>query len=161
MPNSLNPIYSNSPWFYIKFNKAIGINNNHVSFTLLKAGIQGYAPIGLLGIFKYHLEGGKFFTLNNIDIIDDIYFPGNDRYYISQSKYQNAFHLLPFYYRSNYKPYFAFKFGQYFKGFLISKIPLLNKLKAEEVFTFNLLQLQNERTYYEFGTGLDKILGYV
>lgn len=161
MPYEMLPIYSKSPWLWIQYNKAFDLSESFISYDLLKAGFKGYLYVGLLGKTIYSFEGGKFLTNKKVDKIDDIYFPGNDRYYITRNKFNNSFHLKPFYSRSNYKPYITLKLNHNFKGFSLNKIPLLNKLKAEDVLTFNSLFHQDEKPYYEIGIGMNKIVNFV
>ena len=160
MPNKLQALYSSYPKAFVEYNKAISLGDDFVSYDLLKTGIQGTFSTGLLGYTSYYLEGGKYLSKGKVDNLDDYYFSGNQMIFMFPKGYTKSFHLLPYYTRADFRSFFIFIAQQKFKGLLISKIPLLNRLKMEEVVTFKLLQKYKENTYYEIGAGLDKILGY-
>jgi len=160
-PYELKPMYSKYPTFFLNYNKAISINNTYASYDLLKIGLKGYLQTGILGYSTFYIEGGKFLSKSKVDIIDDYYFGGNQFSVMTPGKFKRAFHLLPFYTRSNFKPFFIAKIKQKLKGLIVTKIPLINRLKMEEVFSFNLLQIEGQDPYYEIGAGFDKILGVI
>ncbi len=159
-PNSMQALYSPYPKAFVEYNKAISLGNDFVSYDLIKTGILGSLSTGLLGYTSYYFEYGKYLSNEKVDRLDDYYFSGNQMIFMFPKDYTKSFHLLPYYTGADYKSYFIFKIQQKFKGLLISKIPLLKRLKMEEVVTFKLLQKYKESTYYEIGAGLDKILGY-
>ena len=159
MPHQLIPIYSNYPTFYIEYEKALAIDNSFVSYDCIRGGMTGYLSTGIFGFLNYKLEAGKFLTTDKVDLIDDNYFSGNQIYFMGPNDFKYSYHLLPYYYSSNFKPWMKIQFQQKLKGLIISKIPLLNRLKAEESLSANLLHLQGQDPYYEFGIGLEKILG--
>ncbi len=160
MPNKLQALYSPYPKAFVEYNKAISLGGNFVSYDIIKTGIIGTFSPGLLGYTNYYFEYGKYLSNEKVDKLDDYYFSGNQMIMMFPKDYSKSFHLLPYYTRADFNSYFKFIAQQKFKGLLISKIPLLNKLKIEEVITFKLLQKYNESTYYEVGVGFDKILGY-
>lgn len=159
MPYELQALYSPYPTIYVNYGKAISLGANYVSYDLIKVGLFGSFSSGLLGRTYYKVDGGKYLTKNKVDVLDDQYFSGNQMYIMLPSDYYKSFHLLPFYIRANFSPYYSIRLQQKFKGFFIGKIPYLNRLKMEEVITFKMLQIEEDKLYYELGAGLDKILG--
>ncbi len=160
MPNDMQALYSPNPRFFVEYDKALSPGKEFVSYDLIKAGMHGTFSTGLLGYTYYFLEGGKYLSKSKVDVLDDHYFSGNQMIFMFPKDYDASFHLLPYYYRAGFRPYFVFNLMQKFKGLFIEKVPLLNRLKMEEVFTFKLLQIENEKPYYELAAGLDKIFGY-
>ena len=150
---------SSYPIFEFYYRKAIDLDDDFATYDFIKAGIKGTLPTGLLGNTKYYLEAGTFLNHDRTDIIDDKFFEGNQMYMMTGNKYYNSFHLLPFYYRAGFKSYYMIRLQQHTQGMFISKIPLLKLLKAEEVFNFDILQIEDKPTYLEAGIGLKKIFG--
>jgi len=44
-----------------------------------------------------------------------------------------------------------------FNGYIMNKIPLLNKLKTELIVGYNHLTVKNLPTYHEFSVGLNRL----
>ncbi len=159
MPNELTSLYSPYPRIVVEYTKAISRGDKYVSYDFVKVGLNGAISTGLFGYTNYFLEAGKFLTKSKVDKLDDHYFSGNQMYIMMPKNYKYSFHLLPFYTRADFRPYFTIMVQQKLKGLIIEKIPYINRLKMEEVFTFKLLQIKEKDTYYELGAGLDKIFG--
>ena len=160
MPYEYIPVYSKYPLFEVEYEKALPIDKNFVSYDRIKGKIKGYLQTGILGYLNYKFEGGLYPGKNKTDIIDDNYFDGSQMYFMSYKDFTYSFHLLPYYFKSDFKPWITINLQQKLKGLIIGKIPLLNRLKTEEVISANILKLQGKAPYYELGFGLDKILGY-
>lgn len=160
MPDQMIPLYSAKPTFYVEFDKAFGLNEHFADYDFLKIGMRGRISAGILGYSNYHLEGGSFLSRTRTDIIDDRFFQGNERYYVKNFKYREAFHLLPYYQRAGFNAYSFLNLDHHLNGLIVNKIPFLRKLKIEEVVNVNVLYMENEPLYYEFGVGVDRIFGF-
>ena len=155
MPDELIQMYFNKPLFYLEYTKSIGVNENFVSSDLIKGGMKGRLSSGYFGTTSYELELGKFLSNKRVDQIDDQYFIGNELSYLISYQYQNAYHLLPHYPRAEFRNFGSIKMNHTFNGLLLGKIPLIRKLKVQEVLNVNVLYLDQEKLYYEFGAGIN------
>jgi len=160
LPGELQKIESSKPLFYIEYDKSVGINEKFVDYDFLKGGIKGGFSAGFLGNSNVILEGGTFLSAKRVDDIDDQYFIGNERYYVKNYKFRDAFQLLPYYFGSNHKSYALFRFDHFFNGLILDKIPLIRNLKVEEVFNINALFQEDERFYYEMGIGINGLFRF-
>ena len=160
-PFDYHELGSMSPVFEFYYQKALGLDDEFVDYDFVRGSVKGLLPAGLLGVTKYQGEAGMFPAHKNTDIIDDWYPGGNQMYLMTAKRFDNSFHLLPFYYRVGFEPYFIFRLHQYTQGMFAGKIPLLKLLKAEEVFSIDLLKVKGESVYVETGIGLEKIFGIV
>jgi hypothetical protein len=71
----------------------------------------------------------------------------------------NSFLLLDYYRFSTFKEYFEAHVEHNFSGFITNKIPLIRKLKLQEIVDFNYLSTPELKNYYELGVGL-QYLGF-
>jgi hypothetical protein len=69
----------------------------------------------------------------------------------------NKFHLLPYYDFSTNKNYFEGHIEQDFKGWILGKIPLLNKLNYNLILGTHFLATKNNKTYSEVSVGIDNL----
>ena len=66
------------------------------------------------------------------------------------------FNLLDYYSRSTREPFAEAHAEYHFNGFILNKIPLLRKLKLDEVAGFHYLKVKGLHDYYECSIGLSK-----
>ena len=69
----------------------------------------------------------------------------------------NSFNLLPYYSHSTNDAYFETHIEHNFKGYIMNKIPLLNKLQSQLVIGFHTLAQPNMKPYQEVSVGLDNL----
>jgi hypothetical protein len=69
----------------------------------------------------------------------------------------NVFNLLPYYSNSTNDSYFEGHSEYNDSGFIMNKIPLLNKLKSTLILGFHELAIPNRKPYSEVSIGLDNL----
>ena len=106
---------------------------------------------------KINLKAGKFFNADNISFVDYKHFNGNQTHIGGGDSYTNQFNNLPYYSASTNDSYFETHIEHNDKGFLMNKIPLLNKLQSQLVLGFHNLALPGRNPYQEFSVGLDNL----
>lgn len=124
--------------------------------------------LGSLGLLDATIEGGKTFGEVPISLLSPI--PANQSF----SLVKNTFALMN-YYDFVTDTYLAGHFEQHFNGFLLNRIPIINKLKLRSLLTFraaygtisnanrniNLSDIQynapSNKLYYEYGVGIENI----
>ncbi len=65
--------------------------------------------------------------------------------------------MLPYYSLSTNKDYAELHAEHNFKGFILGKIPLLNKLNFNLVLSSDIAFLENNKPYSEYAIGLDNV----
>ncbi len=108
--------------------------------------------MGMYGKSSFYLGIGKFINANQLYFPDYKQFSGNEvlTYQVGISK----FLLLDYYRFSTYNQYFEGHFEHNFSGFITNKLPLMRKLKLQEIVDFNYLATHNLKNYSELGIGL-------
>jgi hypothetical protein len=77
-----------------------------------------------------NLKAGKFLNAENIAFMDFKHFNGNQTHIGQSARYLNVFNLLPYYSNSTNNRYFEAHSEYNDEGYIMNKIPLLNKLKS-------------------------------
>ena len=99
----------------------------------------------------------KFFSAGNISF-NDYYHPMGNQTHVGQTQtYINIFNLLPYYAGSTNDSYFEAHAEHNDQGYIMNKIPLLNKLKTTMVLGYHNLSIPNRSPYHEFSVGLDNL----
>ncbi len=145
------------PTLYLGYEKAFAGSEKKYEFDHLNTRLFYDVTIGNKGNFAMNLKAGKFFNADNIAFIDYKHFNGNQTHIGQTERYLNVFNLLPYYSNSTNDSYFEAHMEHNDKGYIMNKIPLLNKLKSTMVLGFHTLAIPNSKPYSEFTAGLDNL----
>ena len=148
--------YLPSKWPVISFKyiKAIpGFFGSDVDYDFLSFGIRkSDIKFGFYGNFSFSAEAGKFISSKNIYFPDFKHFNGNRA--LSFTPDPNQFLFLDYYLQSTPEKYFEAHAEHNFSGFFTNKIPLIRKLKLQELIGVNYLKTPTFKNYSEFYFGL-------
>ncbi len=134
-----------------------GASNSNYNFTQLKASLFQNINLENLGEFTYNLKGGAFFDADEISFVDYQHFNGNQTRIGTSFRYTNVFNLLPYYKLSTNKNYFEGHVEHNFKGWVLGKIPGLNRLNFNLVAGAHMLSIEDGKPYSEVSIGLDNL----
>ncbi|MET3977554.1 hypothetical protein ABIB62_000120 [Mucilaginibacter sp. UYP25] len=119
--------------------------------------LQSNVRIGLSGFSSFKLTAGDFFRNNNLYYMDYYHYLGNQGTTFDPT-YIGSFHFLPFYTYSTNGAFFEAHYQHNFAGSLLNKIPLIRKLKLEEVIGANYLTTKGNPNYKEFYVGVQRLI---
>jgi hypothetical protein len=145
------------PTLFFNFEKAFAASNANYEFEQVSGRIFYNKTLGNKGSFATNIKGGKFFNAENISFIDFQHFNGNQTRIGTSSSYLNVFNLMPYYTNSTNDSYFEVHAEHNFEGFIMNKIPLLNKLNSTLIVGFHNLSIPDKKPYQEFTIGLDRL----
>ena len=145
------------PTLYLGYEKAIAANEKKYEFDHFNARLTYDLTLGNKGVLGLNLKAGKFLNADNIAFIDYKHFNGNQTHIGQTERYLNVFNLLPYYSNSANDSYFEAHMEHNDKGYIMNKIPLLNKLKSTLVIGFHTLATPHSNPYSEFTAGLDNL----
>ena len=145
------------PTLTLGFEQGLGSTNSDYNFQQIKARLYQSFDVSNKGRFAYNMRAGKLFNAENIAFMDFQHFNGNQTQVSANGNYTNVFNNLEYYRLSTNNSYFESHFEHNFKGFLLNKIPLLNKLGFNTVVGIHNLSTTNNKPYQEFSIGLDNI----
>jgi hypothetical protein len=139
------------------YEKAFGASNSNYHYDLISGTIDYNKTIGNKGDFGLRFKAGKFFNADNISFVDYKHFNGNQTHVTLLNNSLNSFNLLPYYSHSTNDAYLETHIEHNFKGYIMNKIPLLNKLQWNLIGGFHQLNIPNMKPYQEFTVGFDNI----
>ncbi len=153
-------IYTESklPQLTLTYRKGIsGVFNGQTDYDLITFEIyQKRIGLGLYGYTSFVLGAGEFLNNAKVYYPEFKHFRGNNTMFFPPNL--RKFRFLDFYQYSTNQHYFEGHIEHNFSGFLINKIPLLRKLKLEEVFGFSYLTQPNKKNYTEYYFGLQRLI---
>ncbi|GGW64847.1 carboxypeptidase-like protein [Winogradskyella epiphytica] len=158
LPNAkFNVGNSTYPTLYLGYEKGFGATNSDYNFDQIKIRVEQSFNIKDKGRFMYNLRAGKFFNADDIAFMDYQHFNGNQTHVSTKGNYTDVFNNLSYYSHSTNDSYFEGHLEHSFKGFLLGKVPVLNKLNFNLVVGAHLLATPDFKPYQEYSVGLDNI----
>lgn len=145
------------PTLYLGYEKGFGATNNDYNFDQIKASLRQSFNIKDKGRLMYNLKAGTFFNADDIAFMDYQHFNGNQTHTSFDGNYTNVFNNLDYYSASTNDSYLEGHLEHDFNGFLLGKVPLLNKLNFNLVVGAHLLATPDFKPYQEYSVGLDNI----
>jgi hypothetical protein len=145
------------PTLYLGYEKAIAASEKKYEFDHFNTRLTYDLTLGNKGVVGFNLKAGKFLNADNIAFMDYRHFNGNQTHIGQTERYLNVFNLLPYYSNSTNDSYFEAHMEHNDKGYIMNKIPLLNKLKSTMVLGFHTLAVPNSKSYSEVSIGLDNL----
>lgn len=145
------------PTFNVQARHAIaGVLGSDVRYTLAQAGVRHSFKLGLLGTSNYEAAVGGFLgSRAGMTFIDYRHFSGNRTILTGDF---SDFQLLDYYRFSTNNSYFEGHYNHHFNGFILNKVPLLRRLKWQEVASLNYLHTAAAGHYLELGVGIEHIV---
>ena len=151
--------YVESKYPRIEFTYRKGIPNvfsSDVNYDFISAEIfQKDLHFLLIGKSSFLIGAGKFLTTRKLYYPDWKHFRAN-RSFIFDADVRN-FHFLDFYIFNTKSQYFEAHYQHNFGSFFINKIPLLRKLKLEEIVGMSYLTTPEKNNYKEFFFGFKRL----
>lgn len=153
----LNVSTANYPTVSLQYTKAFAASDSKYEYDFIAARTYYNTTLGNKGDFGINLKAGKFFNADNIAFMDYKHFNGNQTHVNSGKSNTNAFNILPYYSHSTNDSYFESHIEHNFKGYLMNKVPLLNKLQWNLVVGYHGIATPNYTPYHEFTAGFDNV----
>lgn len=152
--------YQPAKYPVIRLNYRKGMNNllnSNVDYDLLSLEIsEERINAGMLGYSSFVAGVGKFLNKDKIYYPEAQHFRGNNS--LLSKPDLRKFLFLDFYLYSTDRQYAEFHYEHNFSGFLTNKVPLLRKLKLEELIGASYLTQPIKRNYTEFYFGLQRLI---
>jgi hypothetical protein len=145
---------SDYPKLELSYTKGIkNVFGSDVDYDLLALSLsKEELSTGKFGKAAFYLGVGKFLNAKQLYYTDYAQFLGTDGFAYSVST--NRFILLNMYNYSTPDKYFEAHYEQNFHGYFLNNIPLIRKLKLQEIVDFNFLANPTVHNYYEGAAGV-------
>ena len=145
------------PTLFLNYEKAVAASEKKYEFDHINAQLTYDLKLENKGVLGMNLKAGKFLNAENIAFMDFKHFNGNQTHIGQSARYLNVFNLLPYYSYSNNNRYFEAHSEYNDEGYIMNKIPLLNKLKSTLILGGHALSTPGNKPYTELSVGLDNL----
>lgn len=132
-------------------------SEKHYDFTQFEGRLGQSVTFGNKGRFSYLFKGGGFANSDGISFVDYKHFNGDETWLGTTRTYINVFNLLHSYEYSTKNAYFEGHLEHNFRGWILGKIPGINKLNLNLVVGAHYLSTEQKKPYSEFSVGLDNL----
>ncbi|MDB9732655.1 DUF5686 and carboxypeptidase regulatory-like domain-containing protein [Polaribacter sp.] len=144
------------PSLTINYRKNFRASNTALNSDLFTANLRQDISAGNYGDLTYNARGGLFLKKKDIAFMDNLQANGNQLTFVMD--YQlNSFGLLDYYKFYTNDKYAEAHIEHNFRGAILSKIPLLNKLNFHLVGGAKALFMSDKNPYTEYSVGLGNI----
>jgi hypothetical protein len=144
------------PVLLVGYRKGIPtLTGSDVDFDRLEFGVEDEIRLGMLGRFSYRAVYGKFLRAPEIYFMDFSHFNGNQTVFSGFES--NRFELLDYYKYTTADECIQLFARHDFGGFILNKIPLIRKLKLNEIAGARYLNVPGKINYYEVSVGVTKL----
>jgi hypothetical protein len=144
------------PTISVNYIKRFGADESRLNSDLFIANIRQFINVGNYGKFAYHIRGGAFFKQKDIAFMDNLQANGNQLLFPIDREL-NSFNLLEYYKFYTNDKYAEMHIEHNFKGAILGKIPLFNKLNFHLVAGGKALFMADKNPYTEYSVGLDNL----
>ena len=141
------------PIVSINYIKRFGASNSDLNSDLFLVNIRQDINTGNYGEFAYHIRAGAFLEQKKIAFMDNLQANGNQLLF-PIDRQLNSFNLLEYYQYYTNDKYAEAHLEHNFKGALLGKIPLFNKLNFHLVVGGKALFMADKNPYTEYSVGL-------
>jgi hypothetical protein len=145
-----------SPTLRFKYRFLSGIKND-ISLHAISGSLSNEVSLGARGTFTYFVEGGSILQKQDLTFLDYFHFRGNQFTLSDPATYRSSFLSLPLYSHSTDGNFVQAHIQHHFDGYILDKIPGINKLGFGLVAGVKYLNAENREPYYEIHLGIDKI----
>ncbi|MCB7480839.1 DUF5686 and carboxypeptidase regulatory-like domain-containing protein [Christiangramia sediminis] len=156
-PNGRYNVYeSKYPKLKLSWEKGFAGSEAKYNFDQFKAQIRQNLDLGNKGEFQYLINGGVFSNSEDISLVDYQHFDANQTR-IGFGSYVGKFNLMPYYNFSTNQNYAEFHAEHNFQGWVLGKLPLINKLNFNLILGAHRLTTTNRNPYSEYSVGIDNL----
>jgi hypothetical protein len=147
---------SKYPTLSLRYRKTFGATNSELNSDLFTANLSQNISAGNYGNFAYNIRGGMFLEKKNIAFMDNLQANGNQLFFMTSNQL-NSFSLLEYYNFHTNDKYAEAHVEHNFKGALLGKIPLINKLNFHLIGGVKTLFMADRKPYTEYSVGLGNL----
>jgi hypothetical protein len=154
-PNLKTVTGSKFPTLQLHYKKGVYALGSKVDYDLITLGIEGDLNLKLLGNSTYSIKAGTFLNNRKMYFMDWYHFNGNQTLFSSFGL--NDFQLLEYYSASTRSNFIEGHFEHNFGGLVLNKIPLIKKLKLQEIGKASVLTTDGKNLYGEVSIGIQRL----
>tara|TARA_R110001606_G_scaffold93376_1_gene207349 strand:- start:55104 stop:57575 length:2472 start_codon:yes stop_codon:yes gene_type:complete len=144
------------PTLSVNYRKTFAASNDDFNSDLFIFNLKQDVNAGNYGKLAYNMRAGVFLEKKNIPFMDNLQVNGNQLVLVTGNQLNN-FSLLEYYKFFTNDKYAEAHVSHNFKGAVLGKIPLINKLNFHLVGGAKSLFMADKNPYTEYSVGLDNV----
>jgi len=144
------------PSLNVNYRKNFGASISEYNSDLFTANLRQSIDAGNYGNLSYNIKGGLFLKKKDLAFMDKLQVNGNRLTFVTDNEL-NSFELLDYYKFYTNDKYAEVHVEHNFRGAILGKIPLINKLNFHLVGGAKTLFIADKNPYTEYSIGLDNI----
>ncbi|EAR13492.1 hypothetical protein PI23P_03322 [Polaribacter irgensii 23-P] len=144
------------PSLSLNYRKTFAASRKGLQSDVLITNIRQEIKTGTYGDLAYHIRGGLFLKKKDIAFMDNLQAKGNQLTFVTDAQLNN-FGLLPYYKFYTNDKYAEAHVDHNFKGAILGRIPLVNKLNFHLIGGVKTLLMADKNPYTEYAVGLGNI----
>lgn len=152
--NITNPKY---PKLNFSFEKGFGATNSNYNYDHLSIDLSQNFSLENKGDFSYKLLSGTFFGAESVAFMDAKHINGNQTHVNLNDSYLSNFKNVGYYDFSTSENYLEYHFEHDFKGYILGKIPFINKLNYNLILGVHGFTAKQQKPYNELSVGINNI----
>lgn len=157
IPNNKINLPSNYPKLNLNYTKGISLNEKKYNFDYIEARVFQNFKVRNKGVFAYNIKAGQFINKDNLSFVDYKHFDITQVHVSIRKNYTNHFALMPLYGFSTNNQFTEAHAEHNFNGYVLRKIPYINKLQFKLIVGANTLFTHNNKPYSELSIGLNNV----
>ena len=150
----INIVNSKYPQLFLDYTKGFSSSISDYNFNYLNLKLKQEVNLKSMGILNYNIIAGTFFNNKTMSFIDYKHFNGCLTNVMSRGNYISSFKNLDYYDFSTSNNYLEYHFEHNYKGFLLGKIPYINKLNYNLILGAHGITINQNIPYFEFNAGI-------
>lgn len=155
VPNMKYVTGSKYPKMVFNYRKGLNTLGSSVNYDLITVGLNHKLNLKRFGKSEYSFTAGQFLNTKSMYFMDYYHFIGNKTLFSNFGL--SNFQLLDYYLYSTNKQFIEGHFEHNFGGLFLSKIPLLKKLKLQEIGKAGILTTDGKNSYGELSVGIKRL----
>jgi hypothetical protein len=145
------------PKLNFSYEKGFGATNSNYNYDHLSVNLSQNFSLENKGNFSYNLFGGTFFGASSVAFMDTKHINGNQTHISLDDRYLSSFKNVGYYDFSTSKNYLEYHLEHDFKGYILGKIPLINKLNYNLILGVHGFSVNDQKPYQEYSLGINNI----
>ncbi|MGB5980552.1 MAG: DUF5686 and carboxypeptidase regulatory-like domain-containing protein [Nonlabens sp.] len=144
------------PTISLRYEGGYAGSESGLDFHQLSTSIYQSFDMGNVGRSSYWVNGGTFLNADEVSFVDFQHFNGNQLRLKAEALNPYGFGLLNYYDYSTNDSYTQIHLQHDFKGFILGKVPGLNRLNYDLILSGKAL-FTDRNPYFEASAGIDNI----
>ncbi|MFM2207645.1 MAG: hypothetical protein RL213_1620 [Bacteroidota bacterium] len=154
-PEARYAIGSDWPAFEVRYRKGVPLKEGSPDFDRFEFHVKDEVDLRMIGTFSYRMGVGGFLSRKEVPFTDYRHFNGNRTLFSGFG--MDDFLGFDYYARSTTELFAEVHAEQHMNGFLLNKLPLIRRLRLDEVISLHSIAVRGSSPVVELAAGVEKL----